>query len=155
MKKTKKDYTLELLFICLLLAILGSHVSCTNKLKASGNGHTYESSDITYYNGEILLPDYVHTDTLVVIDAELLNDIITQPDIASDQDISECLTGTTVPIDRYRDYQNKTGFRSYYMPEMYGYKTDFISYYFSFLPTWIREELAMILHNYLHTHCKN
>jgi hypothetical protein len=43
-----------------------------------------------YYNGEILLPDYIHDDTLIVVDAEKLNVEIDSCD-GSDGDISEAL----------------------------------------------------------------
>lgn len=56
---------------------------------------TYETDNTHFYNGEILLPDYVHTDTLVVTDAKTLNWCMANYDVASDGDINDILTITT------------------------------------------------------------
>ncbi len=57
--------------------------------------HTYETDDTTFKNGEVLMPDYVHQDTLVVIDADFLNYCMEKYDIASDGDIADVLRTTT------------------------------------------------------------
>lgn len=44
-----------------------------------------------YKNGEILLPDYAHTDTLTVIDSEGLNAAMEDLQPATDQEISDIL----------------------------------------------------------------
>lgn len=62
----------------------------------------YETSDTNYRNGQILYPDYVHTDTLVVVNADSLNWCIANYDIASDGDISDVLRAYTVPYDSSR-----------------------------------------------------
>lgn len=76
--------------------------------------HTYERDDTGFYNGEVLLPDYVHKDTLIVVNADSLNWAIKYYDIASDGDIYEILHEYTVTypaniIERYafrRGYEN-------------------------------------------------
>lgn len=62
-----------------------------------GCGHTpsYESDDTDFYNGEILLPDYVHQDTLIVTNAAFLNWAMEHYDAASDGDILDILCVTT------------------------------------------------------------
>lgn len=70
--------------------------------------HSYET-DESYYNGEILLPDYVHIDTLQVINAQLLNDVLSNDTtglIQSDGDIYEVLQEGCVNIADYHDYMN-------------------------------------------------
>lgn len=47
----------------------------------------------TYYNGKILFPDYVHDDTLIVTNMELLNDGI--DNVETDADINSLLIKTT------------------------------------------------------------
>lgn len=55
-----------------------------------------------YYNGQVLLPDYVLVDTVVVINANLLNELI--PLSGTDEDISEALGEGTIAIEDYSDY---------------------------------------------------
>lgn len=50
----------------------------------------------TYKNGEILLPDYVHLDTLIVVNADSLNWAMGYYDPASDGDIADILRIYTV-----------------------------------------------------------
>ena len=76
--------------IAVILIVL-QLVACS----ARTNEHTYETDDTKYFNGEILPPDYVHEDTLVVIDAAFLNYLMENYDVASDGDISDCLRVTT------------------------------------------------------------
>lgn len=59
--------------------------------------HCYDVIDTNYYNGEILLPDYVHTDTLIVIDAKLMNYLMKYYDATSDGDINDILRVGTKP----------------------------------------------------------
>lgn len=56
----------------------------------------YESDDTNYTNGQILLPDLVHSDTLIVTNAPYLNECLARPDVGSDGDIMEILNETTV-----------------------------------------------------------
>lgn len=56
----------------------------------------------TYHNGQVLLPDYVLSDTVVVINADLLNELI--PLSGTDEDISEALGEGTIAIEDYSDY---------------------------------------------------
>lgn len=49
-----------------------------------------------YSNGEVLLPDYVHEDTLIVTDAELLNRLLPCTD-GSDGEIGAVLNMGTEP----------------------------------------------------------
>jgi hypothetical protein len=55
----------------------------------------YETCDTNFYNGEVLLPDMVHHDTLIVVDAGYLNKCMADYDIESDADISDILSVTT------------------------------------------------------------
>lgn len=55
-----------------------------------------------YYNGQVLLPDYILVDTVVVINAKLLNELI--PLSETDEDISEALGEGTIAIEDYSDY---------------------------------------------------
>jgi hypothetical protein len=52
-----------------------------------------------FQNGEVLLPDYAHSDTLIVTDAELLNRLMKETDGGggSDQGIYEVLKKATKP----------------------------------------------------------
>lgn len=45
-----------------------------------------------YHDGDILLPDYVHTDTLIVINAKLINKAYTERKPTTDQEISNVLS---------------------------------------------------------------
>jgi hypothetical protein len=98
--KRSKDYTLLALFIPLCIACLfefgigceaKKDVAIVNPFKYAG----YETDDTTYFNGQILYPDYVHLDTLIVTDATRLNQLIGGDDIGSDQDIIDVLCITT------------------------------------------------------------
>lgn len=57
--------------------------------------HTYETDDTQFYNGEILYPDHVHTDTLIVTDAPFINKWMRDYDAASDGDIYDILRVST------------------------------------------------------------
>lgn len=57
-----------------------------------------------YFNGQVLLPDYILVDTVVVINAKLLNELI--PLSGTDEDISEALGEGTIAIQDYSDYVN-------------------------------------------------
>ena len=57
-----------------------------------------------YFNGQVLLPDYILVDTVVVINAKLLNELI--PLSGTDEDISEALGEGTIAIEDYSDYIN-------------------------------------------------
>lgn len=58
--------------------------------------HTYETDDTQYYKGEVLYPDYVHDDTLVVVNAKDLNMLMEKYDVQSDGDINDILRVTTI-----------------------------------------------------------
>lgn len=63
------------------------------------------TTESNFYNGEVLLPDYVHGDTLVVINAKLLNDELQYCD-GSDGSYNDLLGEATVNIEDYIDYIN-------------------------------------------------
>lgn len=84
--KTKKDYTIPLLLIIFLIAAL---CSCKNDVALiyecpyegrecpdfeTCKGH--EGEQLFFKNGQVLLPDYSCTDTLIVVDADGLNNAI-------------------------------------------------------------------------------
>jgi len=79
-----------------------------NKLVVLNASHTYESDDTGFYDGEILLPDYVHSDTLVVVSSKFLNWAMEHCDAGSDGDISDILGEGTIPLADYADYINAT-----------------------------------------------
>lgn len=86
----KKDYTIHAMLLCFGLALLFNLPACykaPEPFKYSG----YETSDTAYYNGEILYPDMIHDDTLIVVDASKLNWCMKYYDIASDGDINDVL----------------------------------------------------------------
>lgn len=88
----KRDYTIPLLLALFLYACL---VSCKPMNKVITTEHTYETDDTKFHNGEILLPDYVHLDTLVVTDAKFINWAMEYYDAASDGDIMDILRSGT------------------------------------------------------------
>lgn len=51
---------------------------------------------VVFTNGQILYPDYVHSDTLVVNDADYLNACMNDGKLKSDGDIMEILNETTI-----------------------------------------------------------
>lgn len=53
-----------------------------------------------FYNGEILLPDYLHDDTLIVVDADFLNKEMPKCE-GSDESIMELLCVTSEPINNH------------------------------------------------------
>ena len=68
--KRKKDYTIETILFCLLLAVLGSFVgSCSDNVKHPVNVEYFKQ-------GQILLPDYCCPDAMIVRDAAGLNKAI-------------------------------------------------------------------------------
>lgn len=93
------------LFGCTL--ILASAMYATGYVK--DNEFTYypevTTTENKFYNGEVLLPDYVHNDTLVVINAKLLNDELQYCD-GSDGSYNDLLGEATVNIEDYIDYIN-------------------------------------------------
>jgi len=66
--------------------------------------HTYETDD-KFFNGQILLPDYVHPDTLIVTDARFINWCMVKYDAASDGDIADILKAGTRKYSRPVHYQ--------------------------------------------------
>lgn len=70
-------------------------ITCANYIKAD---HTYETDDTKFYNGEILAPDYVHKNWLVVTNADSLNWAMEYYDAGSDGDIMDLLRAYCVPM---------------------------------------------------------
>lgn len=66
--------------------------------------HNYETTDIYYNDGDTLLPDYVHSDTLIVVSSEFLNWAMKHYDAGGDGDISDILGEGTIPLADYADY---------------------------------------------------
>jgi hypothetical protein len=64
----------------------------------------YETDDTNYYQGQILLPDLIHSDTLAVIFPELLNKMLQDPTISSDEELDEIIQECTIPLMDYEDY---------------------------------------------------
>lgn len=76
-----------------LILITSIFLSCnTNVIHNEGFKYSgYETDDTNYYAGEVLLPDMVHSDTLIVVNADSLNWCMANYDIASDGDINDVL----------------------------------------------------------------
>lgn len=70
--------------------------------------HSYETDENRFYNGEILYPDMVHADTLRVINANFLNEMIidNKYNVESDGDIYDVLQEGCVNYLDYEDYMN-------------------------------------------------
>jgi len=87
------------------IIIVGFCVSFTGLYVADNEFHKYptvEPAEVNYFgkqyhNGEILLPDYAISDTLVVINADLLNEIMPLNE-GSDDAISIALGEGTIPF---------------------------------------------------------
>lgn len=82
----------------LIITAYISLIQCTSHRSTKYDG--YESDDTSYVNGQILVPDMIHPDTLVVLDADYLNkclgdDMLLQ----SDDDLIELLNETTAPYN--------------------------------------------------------
>lgn len=60
--------------------------------------HTYETDDTRFKNGEILMPDYVHTEKLMVVNADSLNWAMEYYDAASDGDIADILNAFCIAL---------------------------------------------------------
>lgn len=88
-----KNEILIKLIGCIAIAMSVIYAGCY--VQDNEVSHTYETDDTSFKNGEILLPDYVHTDTLIVVDAKFLNECMQNYDIASDGDINDVLRTTT------------------------------------------------------------
>ena len=94
--------------IVVLAAILMCFAGCSrNGYGCNGRGKYitgYRSYSHVYKNGDTLLPDYVHTDTLIVVSEKLLNECFSKTDAATDEEISDIIGDGTVPIADYKDY---------------------------------------------------
>lgn len=114
MKQTKPLFLLIPFFVVVFMGCKkdGSIASkMDDKLAVLDSLHTYESDDTGFYDGEILLPDYVHSDTLVVISSKFINWAMEYYDAGSDGDISDILGEGTIPISDYADYIEVTTHR--------------------------------------------
>lgn len=95
MKKETKIRTIGLTAILSMAIYFAAYVS-DNEFKhkePAASVHSYETDEHRFYNGEILMPDYVHLDTLSVTDADFLNEMIIEDkyQIQGDGDISDLL----------------------------------------------------------------
>jgi hypothetical protein len=88
-----------LLLLVLIVAILAS-CSSPSQRAIEGDSDTYPTH---YTNGQILLPDYAHNDTLVVINANRLNSLFSGPPVQGDEDISDILYEGAVPINKHQN----------------------------------------------------
>lgn len=59
-----------------------------------------ENAAQPYYNGEILYPDYVHDDTLIVTDAAAMNYLISRDTLNTDGSNSDILCVGSEPFNR-------------------------------------------------------
>lgn len=80
----------------LILALVCLITSCQKEPQPTAPAvHYYETDDTQYVNGEVLYPDYIHSDTLVVTDAAFLNWCMRYYNAECDGDISDILRTTT------------------------------------------------------------
>lgn len=94
----KKDYTIHTILLCIAFAMLCNLPACYeshNSMKYEG----YETCDTSYYNGEILYPDYVHEDTLIVVNADSVNWCMANYNAACDGDIKDILDAYCTPLN--------------------------------------------------------
>lgn len=104
----KSTHTLLLSFITIILFIISLQLLTIGK-----DLHTIASPPVkqqnyfdissVYYNGEILLPDYAHDDTLVVFNAKELNrmfDGIDLPIPATDEEVDEVLHMYAISVNQ-------------------------------------------------------
>lgn len=101
----KKDYTLHLLFLVAILAALLNVPGCYKggQKEAANSLQSYDIATDTnaFHIGDTLLPDYSHTDTLIVIDANSLNWIFDGVDLpvpATDSEIDSTIRLYCYPI---------------------------------------------------------
>lgn len=68
--------------------------------------HSYETDEHNFYNGEILPPDKIHLYTLIVTDADFLNEMIVDDkyEVASDGDINDLLQTATKKVVSITQY---------------------------------------------------
>lgn len=101
--------------VALVIAII---VLLSNQFIIAKQKEDRQATKITghYYNGEILYPDYIHDDTLVVFNAQNLNikmDSI-ENTIADDADIEDILYKYSIPtnleIVKYLPNEDSTGY---------------------------------------------
>lgn len=104
----RKDYTIQALLFCFGLACLFNIPGCyegkTQDKGASFKYAGYETSDTNYRYGQILYPDMVHSDTLIVTNADSLNWCFENYDIASDGDINDVLRAYCRPLKSLATY---------------------------------------------------
>lgn len=99
MKKTLKKYSLIITLWAFIMGLMYIGIFVIDKDKGQLG---------TFTNGEILLPDYAHIDTLIVVNATALNKIfdVELPEPATDGEISDVLHKYCVPINSiHTDYQ--------------------------------------------------
>lgn len=114
----KRDYTFPLLSLAVCLIFVAAVVLIINykhledvRLAAPPSitaadadmmtytEHTFETDDTTFFNGERLFPDKMHSDTLEVVDAAYINHEIQSPTISSWDDIKEIILNGTKSLD--------------------------------------------------------
>lgn len=90
----KQTIILRIIICVLILAciylLFGNN--STSRSKFSGYGTTAT----IFYNGQVLPPDVIHADTLIVMDAEYLNFAFAHYDLETIADIIEVLQESTV-----------------------------------------------------------
>ena len=68
--------------------------------KPPGKQTIFKQDRANFRNGEVLLPDYVLSDTVVVIDADGLNYAIDSTDVGTDGEIDSVLDLYTIPFQK-------------------------------------------------------
>lgn len=84
MKTTSRLLSLTIFIFVMCIIFIAS--SCGNVFNDSDGvngsdvteGHTYETDDTAFYNGEVLAPDKYHSVPLIVKDAKSLNQLLVE-----------------------------------------------------------------------------
>lgn len=118
--KKNKDYTLHILIsIFLACAFISMPTGAIDQFKAQFTNTHYDldtddvireytapvtTDSVWYHNGEVLLPDYVHSDTLIVTDATFLNKwlICNEYNVGGDGDIDDLLHKGCIVYEQIR-----------------------------------------------------
>lgn len=94
-------------FFVILATVIGFIAGYFSKIE---HKKTTTTDHVQYYNGEILAPDMVHDDSLIVVNAAKLNRIFNSDHApASDGDISAALYDNCIVPNRFSNGLNELG----------------------------------------------
>ena len=115
-QKTNFDFRILLIGIIFLIAAL---CSCNNAEKTvkSNIPYSIENDTNAFHRMDILLPDYAHSDTLIVFNADALNTLFDGVDLpvpATDSEIDSVLHKYCLDFNQYIEFNIGQG----YSPEI-------------------------------------